>query len=343
MPSIAKSFVQHASDSPAYWRIGNLWQVMATGVQTDNAFTLLDQVVHSGGGGGPMTHIHSQDEGLYVIRGQCTFNAGGHQGLPGTPGTFVAIPGNTEHSFTVDEADTKVLNFYLPAGFEQLLMGISRPATERIPPPPELIQEMLPPKELSAKLAVQYGQTNLLGDPFNDPPNADLMYTRPTPGATVFPFTANAANLPAYQVRDGLWTILASGKETGNSYSLLEQRLRRGKVYSAHIFKDRDVVYYVLEGKLTILHGGKVETADKGAFVFVPRGTVHAVLVESDEALVLNLHTPGGFEEYVEVIGNLSTGKESTASVKDKDVDRGVLSRLQTKLGMTNVIVPTPF
>lgn len=343
MPSIAKSFIQHAHDSPAYWQIGNLWQVMATGVQTDNAFTLLDQIVHTGGGGGPMTHTHAQDEGLYVIRGKCTFNAGGHQGLPGTPGTFVAIPGNTEHSFSVDDADTHVLNFYLPAGFEQLLIGLSHPATERAPPPVERVQEMLPPRELSAKLALQYGQTNILGDPFNDPPNPDLMYTRPTPGATVFPFTANAADLPAYQVRGGLWTLLASGKQTGNSYSLMELRLSRGVVYSPHIFADRDIIYYVLGGKMTFLHGEKVETASEGALVFIPHGTVHAAMVETDEAHCLNLHTPGGFEEFVDLIGTMVESHEMPKSSNDKAFDSGVMTRLKKKLGMTNVAVPAPF
>lgn len=343
MPAIAKSFIQHAHDSPAYWQIGNLWQVMATGVQIDNAFTLLDQIVHTGGGGGPMTHVHAQDEGLYVIKGKCTFNAGGHRGLEGSPGIFVAIPGNTEHSFSVDESDTHVLNFYLPAGFEQLLIGISHPATERGPPPFDRVQEMLPPKELSAKLALQYGQTNVLGDPFNDPPNPDLMYTRPTPGATVFPFTAKAADLPAYQVRNGLWTILASGEQTGNSYSLMELRLCREVVYAPHMFSDRDVIYYIFGGKMTFLHGEKVETAAEGALVFIPRGTVHAALVESEEAHCLNLHTPGGFEEFVYTIGEKTSSRTMPTTTLGKTEDGGVIARLKLKLGMVNVVVPSPF
>lgn len=34
MVVIAKAFVTESKSSPAYWQIGNLWQVMATGVQT---------------------------------------------------------------------------------------------------------------------------------------------------------------------------------------------------------------------------------------------------------------------------------------------------------------------
>lgn len=47
--------VSDAGTAPAYWQIGNLWRVMVTGVQSENSFTLLDQVVTDGGGGGPCT------------------------------------------------------------------------------------------------------------------------------------------------------------------------------------------------------------------------------------------------------------------------------------------------
>jgi hypothetical protein len=135
MPPISKPFITHAKDSPAYWQIGNLWRVMATGVQTDNSFTLLDQVVHSGGGGGPVTHTH-----MHKMKA-CTSSVGNApstlaatRACQAPPGTFVAIPGDCEHSFTVDDANTQILNFYLPAGFEQLLIGVSHPAEERGPP-----------------------------------------------------------------------------------------------------------------------------------------------------------------------------------------------------------------
>ena len=344
MPSIAKAFVTHSDESPAYWQIGNLWQVMATGVQTDNSFTLLDQIVHTGGGGGPITHTHTQDEGLYVISGHCTFNAGGNQGLEGTPGTLVAVPSNTEHSFTVDEADTHVLNFYLPAGFEQLLIGISRPAMERLPPPPELIQDMLPPRSLSGKLARDYGQDNVLGDPFVDPPNPDLMYTRPTPGATAFPFTANAKDLPSYWLKNGVWTVLASGKQTDNSYSLIEQWLGKGQVYPPHLFEDKDVVYYILSGEMTFLFNDRLEKASKGAMVFIPRGTVHAFTVNSTEARCLNLHTPGGFEEYVSMLGIKAENKELPSTpIVENQADPVMKTRLKQKLGMRDITVMSPF
>jgi quercetin dioxygenase-like cupin family protein len=317
---------------------------MATGVQTDNAITLLDQIVHVGAGGGPVTHTHIQDEWLYVVSGQCTFNAGGHQGMVSGPGTFVAIPGDCEHSFWVDHPETQILNSYLPAGFEQLLIGISHPAMERKPPPADKILEMLPPKALSAKLAKDYGQTNTLGDPFTDPPDPNKMYTKPTPGATVFPFTANAKDMiPAYHRLGGLWTILATGAQTGGSYCMIEQKLRKGPISVPHVFNDTDEVFYILDGKMTFLLGDRVESAEKGAFIFIPRGAISTARVDSAEAHCLNLHTPSGFEKFIELVGAKTTLKgPPEPSFKEKSVDAGTQARLMKSIGMMNVAVADP-
>ncbi|KAL9578250.1 MAG: hypothetical protein Q9203_007167, partial [Teloschistes exilis] len=128
---------------------------------------------------------HTQDEGLYVVSGQCTFNAGGKDRKIATAGTFVNFPRLIQHSFTVDVLNTQLLNFYLPAGFEQLLTGIAHRADRSGPPPPDV---PLAPTWLIEKLAEDYGQTAILGIPFKDLADANNMKTQPTPGATLFPY-----------------------------------------------------------------------------------------------------------------------------------------------------------
>jgi len=345
MVKIAKPFITKGDESPAYWQIGNLWQIMATGVQTDNAFTLLDQVVHVGGGGGPVTHTHIQDEGLYVISGKCTFNAGGHQGLPGTPGTLVCIPSDCEHSFTVDEPDTHVLNFYLPAGFEQLLIGLAHPAMERKPPPMDKVGEMMPPKWLAEKLSEDYGEKSVLGNPFVDLPDPEKMLTKPTPGATLFPFTANAKDMRCITGMGGRWTVLASGTQTGGSYCLMEVRFRKGVVVKPRIYsKEKDEMFYVLSGTMTFLLGDKVSTAEQGSFIYIPNGTVYSVRVNSAEAHCLNIHTRSGFEELLEFMCEKSV-LNATAPEKDtkeKEVDAGAQARLMSKIGLIELAVWNP-
>lgn len=337
MVKIAKPFVTNADDSPAYWQIGNLWQIMATGVQTDSAFTLLDQVIHDGGGGGPVTHTHTQEEGLYVVSGKYTFNAGGHQGLEGAPGTFVSVPANCEHSFTVDEPYTHVLNFCLPAGFQQLLIGLAHPAKERKPPPEDLIGEMMPPPWLAEKLSEDYGETSVLGNPFVDKPDRAKMLTKPTPGATLFPFIANARDLDTFTTMGGSWTILANGSQTGGSYCLLEVRFCKGVLVPSRIYKnDKDEMFYVFDGNMTFLLGSRTVKAAKGSLVYIPSGTVYSARVDSEEAHCLNLHTRSGFEELIEFAGTRGTEGciPPATDFQEKIIDAGARGRLLEKVGL---------
>ena len=258
--------------------------------------------------------------------------------MPGTPGTFVAIPSNCEHSFTVDEPNTHVVNFYLPAGFEQLLVGIAHPATKREPPPQELIEQMMAPPWLAEKLAEDYGQTSILGNPFIDIPDPAKMLTKPTPGATLFPFTANAQDLDTWTTMGGCWTILADGAQTEGSYCLFEVRFQKGVVIAPRLQKDKDEMLYVLNGTLDVQFNDHTVTATKGSFVYIPSGNVYSAYVDVDEVHCLNLHTTSGFEDLIRCVG--TKGRERVApnkNFKEKKVEAGVRERLMAKLGLQEV------
>lgn len=243
---------------------------------------------------------HTQDEGLYVVSGRCTFNGGGKDGIIATAGTFVSVPRLTQHSFTVDAPDTQLLNFYLPAGFEQLLTGIAHPADRNEPPPPGV---PLPPAWLVEKLAEDYGQTAILGMPFKDPAGANKMRTEATPGATLCPYTSKAQEVSPYWYEGGLHSLLASTEQTDGVYCLIEQMLPQMFKTHPHINRLADEVFYVLEGKCTFLLDEKIETVGQNGMVFIPKGVVKAMRVDSATARVLNLHTPSGFERLVTRLG----------------------------------------
>jgi quercetin dioxygenase-like cupin family protein len=219
------------------------WRLMASGVRTGGSFAALDQSVVPGGG--PPTHMHPHDEGLYVVKGHCTFQAGGQTLAAGT-GQFVSIPRFTEHSFNIDAPDTQVLNFYTTAGFEMLLMGTAVPA-ERNELPPEGVP--MPPRRLVEQLSRDNGQISLRGLPFADPPTTENQLTMPTPGATVFPFLTDANAAPAYWSVGGLWIVLADGASIGGSYCLFEETMPKGPAAPPHLHEDMDEVFYMLDGE----------------------------------------------------------------------------------------------
>jgi len=335
----ARGYVVHSDEAPAFWQLGNLWRVMATGVQTGNSFCLLDQLVMANGGG-PCTHSHTQDEGLYVISGHCTFYAWGLT-IPAGPGEFVAVPRYGEHAFKVDAPDTQLINFYLPAGFEILLMGLAHPAERNELPPPGV---PMAPRKLVERLSSDYGQIPILGLPFADPPRDDNMATKPTPGATVPAFNINVSTAPAYWFAGGLWTLLADGAATDGSYCLFEQLMPKGPAAPPHMHRDMDEVFYMLNGEAEFLVGDRRETARKGALVFIPRGTVHGFRVVSDGARFLNLYTPAGFDRLVTTMGQRTeTRTLPPPGWTAPDFPHGRRDEMFAEAGMLRLDVADPF
>ena len=92
----------------------------------------------------------------------------------------------------------------------------------------------------------------------------------------------------------------ADGAETDSRYSISEWWLAphtQGPGAHAH---PEDDVFYVLEGRLSVLVGEVWTQAERGAFVLVPGGVTHDFQNRSDQrAGVLNLSFPGGFEPHM--------------------------------------------
>jgi quercetin dioxygenase-like cupin family protein len=337
----ARAYVADANTAPAFWQIGNLWRVMATGVQTDNSFCLVDQLV-TDDGGGPCTHTHPQDEGLYVVSGHCTFNAGGKTVKAGA-GSFVAVPRRTEHSFVVDAPGTQLLNFYLPAGFELILMGLAAPAEQNTLPPPGAVK--MPPRHLVEQLSRNFGQGPVLGLPFADPPSATNMRTRPTPGARALPFMSQATDAPSYWHMGGLWSVLADSEQTDGSYTLIEQLMSPGPQAPPHVHEKADEVFYILDGEAEFLLSDRLQKAGSGALIFIPRGMVHGFRVTSDRPCrALNLYTPGGFERTLPAFAQRTETRTLPApDWRGPDVPEDQRNALFADLSMFPIAVPNPF
>lgn len=76
------AYVLTNQNSPAFWLIDNLWMPLAGSFLTDGNFCFIEQVCGVGIGG-PPTHAHPSDEGLYILEGHCTFNVEARQSRRG--------------------------------------------------------------------------------------------------------------------------------------------------------------------------------------------------------------------------------------------------------------------
>jgi mannose-6-phosphate isomerase-like protein (cupin superfamily) len=287
-----------AKEAPSYWQPSTLYFVLATGVQTNNAFTLIYQIIYDKGWA-IKSRTHTQDRGVYILKGQCTFRFGPTRILTAKAGDFVAIPKLTKHSFTVDAEITELLDFYTPAGYDQIIIGTSHPALMPGPPPSDL---PLASSHQIKTLYAQYGLKDIGSVPTIDEskkqPSRQL--TEVTPAEAPSPFLTNRQTAPAYWVMPvipELWVVLASGEQTNNAYTLTEMLFTKGNAAAPMEYGSTDETYYVLDGKATFLLGDHVEEAGKGDFVFIPRGTIFGLRVDSAQMRALLWHTPSGIIE----------------------------------------------
>ena len=338
---LPRGYVMTPEEAPRFWQLGNLWRVVASGHLTGGSLCLIDQLV-TDDGGGPSTHLHPSDEGLYVVSGHCTFHAAG-QTLSAGAGSLVVVPRYTEHNFIVDAPGTQLLNFYLPAGFEVFLMGFSHPATRN--ELPKKGEVPMPPPEVVMQLSRDYDQLAVPGIPMatTKQPEPHEFVTKPNPDAVVPPFRSAVADSARHWFGGELWSALADGSRTDGSFCMFDVYGRRDASVPPGVSVSADSFLYVLEGTLDVLLGEGVKTAHKGDFVFLPRGATHARRTTSEYSRLLYLRTPAGFERVLKLLG------ERTESIEPPpagwtgpkvDVDRA--QRVFDDLGLRDVAVADP-
>lgn len=101
----------------------------------------------------------------------------------------------------------------------------------------------------------------------------------------------------------GLYSYKARGRDTGGAYSLFEVQ---GPVATPkHVHSAEEEAFYVVDGEVSFLIGEELVRGGPGTFAFVPRGVEHGFRIESENAKLLLLLTPGatGHESLFEEMG----------------------------------------
>lgn len=87
--------------------------------------------------------------------------------------------------------------------------------------------------------------------------------------------------------------FLAEGEQTDGTFTLVDERAKRGESVPLHLHGDDMESFYVLEGEITLYIGDQPGARlSAGSFAHLPGGTVHGFRVESETARYLILTTP---------------------------------------------------
>jgi quercetin dioxygenase-like cupin family protein len=102
----------------------------------------------------------------------------------------------------------------------------------------------------------------------------------------------------------GLYTIKATGEDTGGTYALLEMVIPPQVGPPPHTHSREIESFYILEGSLSFWVSDRKLTGSAGCLVIAPPGQTHTFKNEGDEpARVLLLITPAGLEDFFQEVG----------------------------------------
>lgn len=126
-------------EGKAYWVMGDLYTILASGEDTGGAFSLIHAVVPPGGG--PPPHIHRrEDEAFYVLDGDLTFTADGSSFTAGV-GSWITLPKGSLHFFrnTGTKAATMLIAV-TPSGLDRFFAEVGTAVKDRAAPAPAVTQ-----------------------------------------------------------------------------------------------------------------------------------------------------------------------------------------------------------
>ncbi len=108
----------------------------------------------------------------------------------------------------------------------------------------------------------------------------------------------------------GLYTFSATGEETGDAYTLCQVRGPGGLATPMHRHEREEEGFYVVEGEVTVYADDAEHRLGPGGFAFAPRGTAHGFRLDSPQATLLLLISPGngGHEPMFREMGEPSAG-----------------------------------
>lgn len=134
----------------------------------------------------------------------------------------------------------------------------------------------------------------------------------------------------------GVHTWLVSAADTGGTFLLFQDEMDQGKSTPLHTHP-ADETMYVLDGKIRMHLGGTEHEVGSGGVAFAPRGVPHAILVLSDTARVLWLHTPATCEAFY-----LAASEPLTPTI-ERTVDFDRVRAAAQAAGGIEILGPPPF
>lgn len=131
---LLKPVAVQADEGEARWWFESLAIIKVAAANTGGLLSVVE-VTEPPGAEAPL-HVHyREDESFWMLEGSATFQVGDTI-IEGSAGDFLFGPRGVPHRYTAGDEGCRMLFIMTPGGFEELVIGMSRPAASRTLPPP---------------------------------------------------------------------------------------------------------------------------------------------------------------------------------------------------------------
>jgi quercetin dioxygenase-like cupin family protein len=110
-----------------------LFTIKAAARETGGALAIWEVTTRKGEE--PEVHVHEEDEIFYVLSGTITFHCG-RRSFRVTKGGFAFVPRGTEHTYTINSREVRMLGFTTPSSFGDNIERTGRRVRPRKPQSP---------------------------------------------------------------------------------------------------------------------------------------------------------------------------------------------------------------
>jgi len=109
-----------------------------------------------------------------------------------------------------------------------------------------------------------------------------------------------------------------TGDDTDGRFDYVEGTVRHLGGPPMHVHHFQDETFYVVEGELHFKLGEEVLDLKAGDFAYIPRGVAHGYVNTKQEPVRgLGIFVPGGFDRFMEEVGQLPPGPADPEKLRE--------------------------
>jgi mannose-6-phosphate isomerase-like protein (cupin superfamily) len=142
----------------------------------------------------------------------------------------------------------------------------------------------------------------------------------------------------SFWILSDLYTFKLSSEESMGSLAVIGHTALSGNGPPPHIHHREDESFYILDGAFSILIGDQTFEAAAGAFVHIPKGTLHTLKkIGVKPGKSLAILTPGGFENLFREIGE--PARQTSIPPQQQE---GIIEKLMALAPKYHLEIPPP-